>query len=154
MDSMALYICWSGRGAGAAVLEGNTMSAKQCLRKYDGEVIEHVVPPGTYVLATKYDDGDPGDAWGVGYYLESFRLQHGGPLRHRVIGNDGGYLYGPKGFVKMRPHLNADVGHWLVKHSAALEASPPGSINIWTMLTDNAFDADGPTRETGAGKTK
>lgn len=109
------------------------------LRKYEGEIIEHLLPRGTYVLATKYNDGDPGDAWGVGYYLESFRLSFDGPVRHRVIGNDGKYLYGPKGFVKMRAGLQPDVGDWLVDNSEALERSPPGTINLWTMLTDQAF---------------
>lgn len=111
---------------------------KDDLRKYDGEIITHEVPQGTYVFATKYHDGDPGDAWGVGYYLETFQL--GEQKRHRVIGNDGGYLYGPKGFVKMRPRLRSDVGKWLVDNSAALERSPPGVVNLWTMLTDAAFE--------------
>lgn len=110
---------------------------KPDLRKYDSEVITHVVPPGTYVIGTKYEDGDPGDAWGVGYYLESFTIN--GRTRHRIIGNDGSYLYGPKGFVKIRDGLTSEVGAWLVKHSAALEASPPGTVNLWGMLTDLAF---------------
>jgi hypothetical protein len=114
------------------------IEVKPGLRKYDGELIEHIFPVGTYVLGTKYNDGDPGDAWGVGYYLESFRLP-GNDLRHRIVGNDGSYLYGPKGFVKIRAGLQSDVGHWLVNNADALERSPPGSINLWAMLTDKAF---------------
>jgi len=117
------------------------MTPKPDLHKYDGEVISHIYPPGTYVLGTKYDDGDPGDAWGVGYYLESFTLP-GQKTRHRIIGNDGSYLYGPKGFIKIRAGLRSDVGSWLVKNSATLEHSPPGSINLWTMLTDLAFGVE------------
>ena len=120
------------------------------LRKYDGEIINHIYPSGTYVLATKYNDGDPGDAWGVGYYLESFTLAEKGHTRHRVIGNDGAYLYGPKGFVKIRDRLRSDVGAWLVANAATLQASPPGSINLWTMLTDVAFEHD-EQKETGIG---
>jgi hypothetical protein len=112
---------------------------KPGLRKYDGEIIEHVMPKGSYVLGTKYSDGDPGDAWGVGYYLESFRLSPDGDQRHRIVGNDGSYLYGPKGFKVIRSGLSPDVGRWLVENAAALERSPPGSVNLWLMLTDLAF---------------
>lgn len=112
---------------------------KPNLRKYDGEIIEHVLPVGSYVLGTKYSDGDPGDAWGVGFYLESFKLSPDGDLRHRIIGSDGNYLYGPKGFKVIRSGLRDDVGHWLVANADALQRSPPGSINLWTMLTELAF---------------
>lgn len=115
---------------------------KPDLRKYDGEIITHVFTVGSYVLGTKYDDGDPGDAWGVGYYLESFAIPGREGVRHRVIDNDGNYLYGPKGFVKIRPGLRADVGAWLVQNLRALEYSPPGSVNLWTMLTDIAFGVE------------
>lgn len=112
------------------------------LQKYDGEIISHIMPPGTYVLGTKYTDGDPGDAWGVGYYLETFMVQEKGHIRHRVIDNDGNYLYGPKGFVKVRAGLKSDVGSWLVQNADALQRSPPGSVNLWSMLTDIAFGVD------------
>ena len=118
------------------------VEAKTSLRKYDGEILEYVLPVGSYVLGTKYEDGDPGDAWGVGYYLESFKLP-GNRLRHRIVGSDGAYLYGPKGFIKIRASLQPDVGRWLITHAGALEASPPGSVNLWAMLTDLAFSEDG-----------
>lgn len=118
-----------------------TVAPKPDLHKYPGEVVSHVLPVGTYVLATKYDDGDPGDAWGVGYYLESFE-HPSGKVRHRVIGDDGSYLYGPKGFVRMRAGLTNDVGRWLVENSAVLERSPPGTINLWMMLTELAFGVE------------
>lgn len=111
------------------------------LRKYEGEIISHIMQPGTYVLATKYDDGDPGDAWAVGLYLESFCLEMGAVPRHRVIGNDGLYLYGPKGFKRIRAGITPDVGLWLIENAEALEKSPPGSINLWGMLTDLAFES-------------
>lgn len=116
-----------------------TIKPKPDLTKYPGEIIEHVLPVGSYVLGTKYTDGDPGDAWGVGYYLESFRLTADGPQRHRIIGNDGVYLYGPKGFVTIRSGLTSEVGQWLVDNCQVLERSPPGTINLWGMLTDLAF---------------
>lgn len=122
------------------------------LTKYPGEIIEHIIEKGSYVLATKYNDGDPGDAWGVGFYLESFRLQADGPLRHRVIDSSGTYLYGPKGFQRMRSGLHTDVGRWLVEHADALQRSPPGTVNLWTMLTDLAFGVD-PDRASVGGNT-
>lgn len=122
------------------------MQIKPDLTKYDGETIDHVIPQGTYVLATKYNDGDPGDAWGVGCYLESFKL--GDRQRHRVLDGDGNYLYGPKGFQRMRAGLQSDVGHWLVNNADTLQRSPPGSINLWTMLTDIAFGVE-PDAATG-----
>lgn len=127
------------------------VEAKPGLRKYDGEIITHVLPQGSYVLGTKYTDGDPGDAWGVGYYLESFQFGTN-EIRHRIIGNDGNYLYGPKGFKVIRAGLREDVGRWLVENSAVLEKSPPGSINLWTMLTNLAFGIgeSAETAETGA----
>lgn len=115
--------------------------ARSDRRTYDGETIEHVMLQGTYVLGTKYNDGDPGDAWGVGYYLESFHFDGNG-LRHRVVDNDGNYLYGPKGFIKIRAGLTEDVGRWLVKSSDELQRAPPGAVNLWTMLTDLAFGRD------------
>jgi hypothetical protein len=127
------------------------VEAKADLRKYEGELIEHVMPVGSYVLATKYHDGDPGDAWGVGFYLESFRVQPGGPLRHRVIDGDGNYIYGPKGFVVVRAGLLPDVGRWLVENADALQRSPPGSVNLWRMLTPIAFGSAEDATTGGAG---
>ena len=118
------------------------VEAKTSLVKYDGEVLEHIFPVGSYVIGTKYEDGDPGDAWGVGYYLESFKLP-ANRLRHRIVGNDGAYLYGPKGFVKIRAGLRPDVCHWLITHAGALKASPPGTVNLWSMLTELAFSESG-----------
>lgn len=126
------------------------IEAKPGLRKFDGEIVTHVMPQGSYVLGTKYDDGDPGDAWGVGFYLESYKLPDR-EIRHRIIDSEGNYLYGPKGFVKIRAGLGEEIGRWLVENSTALERSPPGSINLWQMLTDVAFSVreDASTGEGG-----
>lgn len=111
---------------------------------------EHTVDiaVGSYVLATKYDDGDPGDAWAVGYYIGPSKNH---PERYLVGDKDGNLYYGPNGFRRIRANLNADVGRWLVENCKILESSPPGSINIWTMLTNNAF-GDADERETGTGR--
>lgn len=88
---------------------------------------------GDYCLATKYDDGDPGDWWGLGYYD---REENG---RHYIIDDDGKQIRhgGFRRVSKIRP----DVGAWLLDvASKQLEQSPPGTVNLWTMLTPLAFD--------------
>jgi hypothetical protein len=108
------------------------------------------IAKGSYVFATKYNDGDPGDAWAVGYYIGPAEDR---PGRHLVGDKNGNLFYGPKGFVRVRANLRDDVGRWLIEHSKILEASPPGSINMWTMLTYHAF-GDADDRSTGVGRTK
>ena len=99
------------------------------------------IAAGSYVLATKYADGDPGDPWAVGYYIGA--APHG---RH-LIGDRGGNLYrGPTGYRRVRAGLRADVGAWLMANAGILVEAPSGTINLWTMLTDLAFD-DGATTE-------
>ena len=95
------------------------------------------IPKGAYVFATKYSDGDPGDAWAVGFYRE--KMPDG---RHTVEDERGAILYGPNGFRRVRPNLKPDVGTWLVNNARVLEQAPAGSINMWTMLTDDAFEGD------------
>ena len=110
------------------------------LRRYEGEEISYIYPKGTYIIGTKYRDGDPGDAWGVGFYLESYTLK-GRSTRHRMIDNEGQYIYGPKGFAVIKGPLQIDVGHWLVANKGVFEASPPLSINIINML-NHAFEEE------------
>lgn len=95
--------------------------------------VERPVKPlalGDYVLATKYSDGDPGDAWALGFYageLDMVKDSAGNNIR----GN------GYRRVARIRP----DVGHWLLNVAAKqLEVSPPGTVNLWTMLTPAAFD--------------
>ena len=90
---------------------------------------------GDYVLATKYDDGDPGDPWAVGYYLEPGPPSLDKP-RYRVSHADGRIIYGPNGFRRIRRGLRPDVGAWLMHNSAALEASPPGTVNLGDIIPD------------------
>lgn len=104
---------------------------------------------GDYVLATKYEDGDPGDAWAVGFYSEPGPPSLDRP-RYRVTHADGSIIYGPNGFRRIRRGLRADVGAWLIKNADALQRSPPGSINLWTMLTARAF-VDDSENQSGSG---
>ena len=86
---------------------------------------------GEYCLATKYSDGDPGDPWGLGFYDG----ERGG--RHYIKDNNGNQIRG-NGYRKVG-RVRKDVGHWLLHTAAkALEASPPGTVNLWWMLTVKA----------------
>ena len=81
---------------------------------------------GDYVLATKWHDGDPGDHWAVGFYSE---YKKG---RHYIVDNEGKQLRN-SGFRRVGP-IDAEVGRWLLSAADVLEASPPGSVNLWNML--------------------
>ena len=94
---------------------------------------------GAYVLATKYDDGDPGDAWALGFYSGSDAL--GASVRHYVRDAAGNNIRG-NGFRRVRA-IRKDVGRWLLEVAAKpLEQSPPGTVNLWAMLTPSAFDLE------------
>lgn len=95
---------------------------------------EETIEKGAYVFATKYDDGDPGDAWAVGYYM-------GQTLNGRHLVGDGkGVSYRRSGYGRVRAGLRDDAGHWLMANNEILESSPPGMINLWGMLGEMAFD--------------
>lgn len=106
---------------------------------------------GDYVLATKYADGDPGDPWAVAFYLEPGPDALDKP-RYRVSHADGTLIYGPNGFRRCRRGLRADVGDWLLKNAKSLEASPPGTVNLWNMLTAQAFEDASENESGGAGQ--
>jgi hypothetical protein len=83
---------------------------------------------GDYVLATKYNDGDPGDAWAVGFYHG--RL--GDTDRHLVGGESGPESYRAGGYRRVGL-IDRDFGAWLLSVAKALESSPPGTVNLWGM---------------------
>jgi len=104
-----------------------------------GTPVERPVMPavGDYVLATKYSDGDPGDNWALGFYAGPM-LEYT-PPRHDVADSEGKSIRG-NGFRYVR-RIRKDVGRWLLTVAAKqLEQSPPGTVNLWTMLTPAAFD--------------
>lgn len=99
------------------------------------EIVEAPLPEiGDYVLATKYADGDPGDAWGVGYY-DGMKYSD----RHMVKDGCGAQIR-HNGFRKVGK-ITAEYGSWLMSNAAMLEKSPPGMINLWGML--NPTDIEG-----------
>lgn len=89
--------------------------------------------PGDYVFATKYQDGDPGDAWAVGWYAGTRNGRH-------YVKNNAGEQIRSNGFRRVS-RIRKDVGRWLLEVAAPhLERCPPGTVNLWTMLTAAAFD--------------
>ena len=61
------------------------------------------------------------------------------PPRHDVVDNDGKSIR-CNGFRYVRT-IRKDVGRWLLTVAAKqLEQSPPGTVNLWTMLTPAAFE--------------
>ena len=89
---------------------------------------------GDYVLATKFTDGDPGDNWAVGFYDG----ENNG--RYLVIDNDGNQLRA-SGFRRIGK-ITAETGRWLMEVARILESSPPGTVNLWSMLTPRARGED------------
>lgn len=100
---------------------------------------------GDYVLATKYSDGDPGDNWALGFYTGSDSLG-GTSVRHYVKDSAGNNIRG-NGYRRVA-RIRKDVGAWLLNVAAKqLEQCPPGTVNLWTMLTERAFDIHDESRE-------
>lgn len=97
------------------------------------------ITKGEYVLATKFSDGDPGDHWGVGFYD---RFENG---RHYVVDRAGQQIRG-SGF-RRAGRITMEVGIWLLSAAKSLEASPPGTVNLWTMLTERAHGIGGSDAE-------
>jgi len=93
------------------------------------------ITKGEYVLATKFSDGDPGDHWGVGFYD---RLENG---RHYIVDRAGQQIRG--GGFRRAGRITVEVGIWLLSAAKSLEASPPGTVNLWTMLTERAHEIGG-----------
>ena len=95
----------------------------------ESQTTSAAVPVGAYVLATKYDDGDPGDHWAVGFYLG--RFDHFGQTRH-LVGDKDGKSFRANGFRRVGV-IERDFGEWLLRGADFLESSPPGSVNLWRM---------------------
>jgi len=68
---------------------------------------------GDYVLATKYQDGDPGDAFGVGFYD---REEDG---RHYVKDSNGNQIRG-NGFRRVEK-ITSEIGAWILESAREWE---------------------------------
>lgn len=111
----------------------------ETVRKYEAEIVtlraqvaagDELLPEiNDYVLATKFHDGDPGDAWAVGYYAGMEGSRH-------MVKDSAGKQMRLNGYWRVGK-IRTDVGTWLLSDAAKpLENSPPGTVNLWTMLTD------------------
>ena len=108
--------------------------------------VERRVSPrvGDYVLATKFSDGDPGDPWALGFYAGELDMGNDrDPIKvapRYFVNNSSGQSIRPNGYRRVA-RIRKDVGAWLLNVAAKqLEQSPPGTVNLWTMLTPAAFD--------------
>lgn len=101
-----------------------------------------MVEIGSYCLATKYGDGDPGDAWAVGYYIGELPTRPPGSTPRHLVGGADGKSYRANGYRRVRAGLRPDVGAWLLSVAKELETSPGGVVNLWEMLGDRAFETD------------
>lgn len=101
---------------------------------------------GDYVLATKYNDGDPGDAWALGFYAGELNMGNdkgGIKMEPRYMVKDGAGNNIRRNGYRRVARIRADVGAWLLNVAAKqLEQCPPGTVNLWTMLTPAAFDLE------------
>lgn len=85
---------------------------------------------GDYVLATKYEDGDPGDAWALGFFTG--KLPKAGGDRY-MVADAAGNQFRANGFRRIK-RISPEVGAWLLRAAKSLEQAPPGAVNLWNML--------------------
>jgi len=84
------------------------------------------IKKGSYVLATKYRDGDPGDHFCVGFYDSSFNDGIG--IRHMVVDNQGKQFRG-NGFRRVA-RLSDRRGRWIVDHLTFIESARE-RFSVW-----------------------
>jgi len=76
---------------------------------------------GDYVLATKYDDGDPQDHWCVGFYAGLTNPEKYDPPRYDVVDGEGKQFRG-NGFRRIKK-ITQERGAWMLKHAKDIELS-------------------------------
>jgi len=76
---------------------------------------------GDYVLATKYDDGDPKDPWCIGFYVGL--TSHG---RH-LVSDDNGNFFRASGYRRVEIISN-ECGDFMIKYMNLIEES---CYSIW-----------------------
>lgn len=82
---------------------------------------------GTYVLATKYDDGDPLDNWAIGFFDRYLEKSTG--RRYMVI-DDKGEQFRGNGFRRAQK-ITAQQGRYLLDRVSEIEQS---NISVWEWL--------------------
>jgi|APSaa5957512576_1039674.scaffolds.fasta_scaffold30810_3 hypothetical protein len=88
------------------------------------------IPLGSYVLATRWCDGDRRDPWGIGWYLglhEPLRPNY--PITYRVADSDGrphgGYQLTEYARIKK---ISKERGEWILSHKKEIEW---GDRSLW-----------------------
>ena len=75
---------------------------------------------GDYVLAAKYDDGDPLDHWCIGFYSGLTGGSCSVP-RYDVVDGDGKNFRG-NGFRRIKK-ISPERGKWMLRHAKDIEKS-------------------------------
>jgi hypothetical protein len=83
---------------------------------------------GDYVLASKYDDGDPHDHWAVGLYVKEFKV--GKQRRHDIVDGDG-KLFRHNGFRRVQ-HITEQEGDWIIENKDEMHCQK----SVWHFLRE------------------
>lgn len=90
---------------------------------------------GDYVLATKWNDGDPMDQWAVGFFVGMLSKASGD--RYMVADAEGNQFRG-NGFRRVKK-ISANRGRWLLERKQEIEY---GGRSLWwwarAPMTPNA----------------
>jgi len=81
---------------------------------------------GDYVIATKYEDGDPKDHFAVGFF--DSMTWHG---RYNIV-NDAGELFRHNGFRKVKK-ISQELGAKIVSHIKDIEQS---DRSVWDWVSE------------------
>lgn len=81
---------------------------------------------GSYVVATKYKDGDPGDQYCIGFYNGSY--DHYGETRYLVVDNEGNN-FRANGFRRIAK-VGKKRGAWMVTHIPIID-SYMNRFSVW-----------------------
>ena len=87
---------------------------------------DQIKKAGDYVLASKYEDGDPGDHFAVGFYSHSDTSRGASDLRH-VVADGEGKPFRANGFRRVEK-ISRERGEWLVSRLSEIEL---GSKSVW-----------------------
>lgn len=131
----------SDKNYSAKVMADEAVKILECADAY---IKSMGVQPGDYVLATKYQDGDPRDHWVVGFYTGLTGL-HYNPPRFDVV-NDQGEPFRNNGF-RCIAGISKERGQWLLDHSKEIAAS---GKSVWEFVDcpmDAATDSTPPQTE-------
>ncbi len=91
---------------------------------------------GDYVLATKYNDGDPHDHFVIGYY-NGITASHYDPPRYDVIDNNGQNFRG-NGFRRIKK-ISKRRGDWMIERFPIIENS---GRSVWWWARQKMGDSN------------